>query len=84
MCNVALKPYTVLLFYGDMSTSTKDESYLAHVDAIGPDLAVDAARDELRKDNAWPVDDCPDDELQVVAVFEGHLTDLCAGGTDRG
>lgn len=79
------KPYTVLLAYpvwfcgGDTV-----ETFLSHVEAANPHEAVLEARLDAMAENGWdeaPTEDLPldKDELEPLAVFEGHHDDQFYG-----
>lgn len=68
-----MKLYTVLLLYAESDTA--GETYQAHVMANDPKDAYQAAIVQLSDAN-----DCTDeeteDEMMLLAIYEGHLTDF--------
>lgn len=66
--------FTVLLLYPDyLASNYGQETYLAHVGAKNPDMAVREAQRRAKEDNKT-VDN--KDDFFPLAVFSGHHQDL--------
>lgn len=77
-------PFTVLMLYPDYATDNYGEdTFLAHVDAHGPEEAVRLAQSlayAIYMDDT-EIDDMTGDadDFRVLGMFGGHLVDLAAG-----
>ncbi len=77
-------PFTVLLMYPDYATDNYGEdTFLAHVDAHGPEEAVRVAQGFAYASymDGMTIDDMTGDaeDFRVLCMFGGHLVDLAAG-----
>jgi len=77
-------PFTVLMLYPDYATDNYGEdTYLAHVEAKGPEEAVKVAQCisyATYMDDTELADMTGDfRDFKVLAMFGGHLVDLAAG-----
>jgi hypothetical protein len=69
-----MKNFSVLLLYPDYLTENfGHETYLAHVKALTPRKAIQAARVQCRRGTPEIADK---KDLYVLAVFKGKLEDL--------
>lgn len=69
-----MRTFTVVLSLGTHPDPSLDivETWVGWVEAESPEIAVTHARRECAIDDS----DLPPEELQVVAVFEGHHDNL--------
>lgn len=74
-----MQPFTVLLLYPDYMPNQYDgqETYLAHVEAVTVDEAVEVAQREAFSAQEDMTDECPSD-FAVLFVCPGHQIDLAA------
>ena len=69
--------YTVILLYPDyIADNYGQETYLAHVTANSPELAVRAAQTRAFTDNPEYADNGDLPDFYPLAVFAGQLEDL--------
>jgi hypothetical protein len=74
-CKAMTKPnYTVLLRRPDYVTTDDLDTYLTHIVATNPELAVQYARAEAVAADDEDVENAED--YAVLLVVEGHLNDL--------
>lgn len=72
-----IKPYTVLMLYPDyLASQYGEETYLAHVSATDPTLAIKQAQGEAFSENELDPGDSDPADFATLAVFPGHLEDL--------
>jgi len=67
------KPYTIILAYPDYFDG---ETWMGHVEATDPTAAVKQARHDCAVANDPSCKLEAIEDLKVIAVVEGHLTDL--------